>query len=292
MKQSGLILPDEWIAKISRLSIATSSKLRGQHKGSHRSQRFGASLDFSDFREYTLGDDVRQVDWNVFARTEKYFTKRFLDEQEMRVHLLLDATRSMGEEKKWLFARQIVAALGLMALNRDDRLSFSYVGEIHAIPFRKKGATYRKPFLQVVSNLEEAHGAGSFAQDGIKVLPKDSTVLFIVTDGLEPIANWEQFFKRLPRFSKDVRCIQIVTEAELNPSFSGDVRLIDAETSRDVNVSVSNRILANYEKTRLEHEAQFDALLNRFGIRKIQLIVEDGLQNALFHKLLKSHWVQ
>ncbi len=293
MKQSRLILPDDWISKISRLSIATSSKLRGQHKGSHRSQRFGASLDFSDFREYTLGDDVRQVDWNVYARTEKYFIKRFLDEQEMRVHILLDATRSMGEEKKWLFARQIAAALGLMVLNRDDRLSFSYVGgEQNSIAFRKKGATYRKPFLQIVSDIEEAKGIESFPQDGLKRLPKDSTVLFIITDGLEPIEHWEQFFKRIPRFAGDVRCIQIVTEEELNPAFSGDVRFIDAETSRDVNVSVSNRVLTDYEKTRTGHEVQFDALVNRFGVRKIQLIVDEGFQNAIFHKLLKSHWVQ
>lgn len=287
-----LILPDDWISKISRLSIATSSKLRGQHKGSHRSQRFGASLDFSDFREYSLGDDVRQVDWNVYARTEKYYIKRFLDEQEMRVHILLDATRSMGEEKKWLFARQIAAAIGLMVLNRDDRLSFSYVGESNALPFRRKGATYRKPFLQIVSNIEEARGATSFAREGIKMLPKDSTVLFIITDGLEPIAELEQLFKRLPRFAGDIRCIQIVTEDELNPSYAGDVRLIDSETSREVNVSVSNRVLVNYEKTRLSHETEFEALANRFGIRKTQLVVEEGFQNAIFHKLLKSHWVQ
>ncbi|TSI11699.1 DUF58 domain-containing protein [Lysinibacillus sp. BW-2-10] len=292
MKQSPLILPDEWISKVSRLSIATSSKLRGQHKGSHRSQRFGASLDFSDFREYTLGDDVRQVDWNVYARTEKFFIKRFLDEQEMRVHILLDGTRSMGVERKWLFARQIAAALGLMVLQRDDRLSFSYIGEQSAIPFRKKGAIYRKPFLQVVSNLEEAQGAGNFASNGLKVLPKDSTVLFIITDGLEAIEQWEQFFKRLPRFAGDVRCIQIVTEEELNPQYTGDVRLIDAETARDVNVSVSNRVRANYDKLRTEHEGQFNALASSFGIRKIQLIVEDGFQNAIFHKLLKAHWVQ
>ncbi|HCG4536171.1 DUF58 domain-containing protein [Ureibacillus chungkukjangi] len=292
MSKQTIILPDEWVAKISRLSIATSSKLRGQHKGGNRSQRFGSSLDFSDFREYTLGDDVRQVDWNVYARTEKYFIKRFLDEQEMRVHVLLDATRSMGEEKKWRFARQIASAIGLMVLNRDDRLSFSYVGETQALPFRRKGATYRKHFLQIVSSLEEASGKGSFAREGIKALPKDSTVLFIITDGLEPIAEWQQFFKRLPRFAGDIRCIQIVTENELRPSYTGDVRLIDAETNRDVNVSVSNRVLAGYEKTKEMHEAEFDALANRFGIRKIQLVVEDGLQNAIFHKLLKSHWVQ
>lgn len=292
MNQKRIILPDEWITKIGRLSIATSSKLSGQHKGGNRSQRFGASLDFSDFREYTLGDDVRQVDWNVYARTEKYFIKRFLDEQEMRVHILLDATRSMGEEKKWMFARQIASAIGLMVLNRDDRLSFSYVGEKTALPFRRKGATYRKPFLQLVAGLEEANGTGSFAREGIKVLPKDSTVLFVLTDGLEPIAEWERLFKRLPRFAGDIRCIQILTEDELNPSYSGDIRLIDAETKQDVNVSVSNRVLAGYEKTRVMHEAEFDALANRYGIRKIQLVVEEGLQNAIFHKLLKSHWVQ
>ncbi|WP_249664529.1 DUF58 domain-containing protein, partial [Lysinibacillus sp. D4B1_S16] len=68
-----------------------------------------------------LGDDVRQVDWNVFARTDKYFIKRFLDEQEMRVHILLDTTKSMGTDAKWIFARQIVASLGFMVLGRDDR---------------------------------------------------------------------------------------------------------------------------------------------------------------------------
>lgn len=70
------------------------------------------SLDFSDFREYTLGDDVRQVDWNVYARTEKYYIKRFLDEQEMRVHILLDATRSMGEEKNGFLRGKLQLPLG------------------------------------------------------------------------------------------------------------------------------------------------------------------------------------
>lgn len=285
-----LILPNDWIAKIGRLSVATSSKLRGHHKGSHRSQRFGSSLDFSDFREYTLGDDVRQVDWNVYARTEKYYIKRFLDEQEMRVHILLDSSRSMGEEKKWLFARQIAASLGLMVLSRDDRLSFSSLEE--DIFFRRKGATYRKAFLQTISKIEEATFKGSFAQNSIKALPKDCTVLFVITDGLEPIAEWEQFFRKLPRFAGDVRCIQIVTEEELYPDFTGDVRLIDSESGKDMNVSMSNRVLENYQVERGRHEEAFQAVCNRFGIKKIQLVAEDGIQHAVFHKLLMNRWVQ
>lgn len=286
------ILPEEWIGKIGRLSVATTSKIRGHHKGSHRSQRFGYSMDFSDFREYYPGDDVRQIDWNVFARTEKYFIKRYLDEQEMRVHILLDSSRSMGEEKKWRFARQIAACLGVLVLNRDDRLTFSYLQEEKRPFFRQKGATYRKAFLQTISNMGEANFQGKFAQNGIKQLSKDSTVLFVISDGLEPIEEIEQFFKRLPRFSKDVRFIQIVTKEELHPNLNGDVRLIDSETKEDINVSVTNRALNEYEKLRKQHESELKSIANRYGIRQIQLVVDDGLEYALFHKLVKEHWVQ
>lgn len=284
------ILSDELITKIGRLSVATSSKLRGHHKGSHRSQRFGSSLDFSDYREYALGDDVRQVDWNVFARTEKYFIKRFLDEQEMRVHILLDSSRSMGDEKKWLFARQLVAALGIMVLNRDDRLSFSTL-EADTF-FRRKGAIYRKAYLQIVSQMKEATFKESFAKNGLKALPKDSTVLFVITDSLEPITEWEHFFRKLPRFAGDVRCIQIVTEEELNPTYTGDVRLIDAESNEELNVSMSNKVLEQYKKERAQHEAAFYKICSRFGIRTIQLVVENGIQHAIFHQLLMNRWVQ
>lgn len=286
------ILPEDWLAKISRFQVATASKLRGQHKGSHRSQRFGASLDFSDFREYHLGDDVRQVDWNVYARTDKYFIKRFLDEQEMRVHILLDATKSMGEQVKWTFARQIVASLGLMVLGRDDRLSFSYVQDDVKPPFRRKGAMYRRAFLQVVTDIEEANYTASFSQGALKAIPKDSTVLFIVTDGLEPIEEWEQLLKRLPRFAGDVRIIQVVTEEELHPQYSGDVRLVDSETGRDVNVTMSSKVLDTYDTRRRLHEEEFEAICRRFAVRKLQLKVEDGLQHAIFQQLLKAHWIR
>ena len=286
------LLPEDWLAKISRFQVATASKLRGLHKGSHRSQRFGASLDFSDFREYHLGDDVRQVDWNVFARTDKYFIKRFLDEQEMRVHILLDATKSMGQHAKWLFARQIVASLGLMVLGRDDRLSFSFVQDEVKPPFRRKGTMYRRAFLQLVTNIEEANYSNRFAKDALKALPKDSTVLFIVTDGLEPIEEWEQLLKRLPRYAGDVRILQIVTQEELSPNYSGDVRLLDRETGNDVNVTMSSKVLESYHARRILHEEEFEAICRRFGVRKLQLKVEDGLQHAIFQQLLKAHWIR
>lgn len=290
MKQN-FVLTDDWAARISRLSISTKSRLRGQHKGSHRSQRFGASLDFSDYREYHPGDDVRQIDWNVFARTEKHFIKRFLDEQEMRVHILLDTSKSMGGEDKWLFARQLAAALGIMVLNKDDRLSFSTVNDQKEPMFRRKGTSYRKAFSQTVSMIESPQLNGSFAERAISFIPKDVTVLIIITDGLETIESWEAFLRRVPRFAKDVRILQIQSEEEISPMYSGDVRMIDVETEERVNVSVSQRVLVDYEIKREKHQAELEAICRKFGILLMPVKSNDGIMHVLFHQLLRANWV-
>jgi len=286
------LVTKDWAAKLSRLSITTKSKLRGQHKGSHRSQRFGASLDFSDFREYAPGDDVRQIDWNVYARTDKYFIKRFLDEQEMRVHILLDTTKSMGDLIKWTFAKKLAVSLGILVLQRDDRLSFSAVSEVKKPPFRRKGATYRKAFIQSVSDIEEPSMRSSFTDSAIPFLPKDSTVLFVVTDCLESIESWDRLLHKLPKFAGDVRILQVVTGDELTPLFGGDVQLEDIETSEQVNVSISSRVLSSYHQERKEHQQRIEVLCHKFGIKLLQVNAEDGISHTMFHHLLRANWVQ
>lgn len=286
------LVPKDWAGKLSRLSITTKSKLRGQHKGSHRSQRFGASLDFSDFREYSPGDDVRQIDWNVYARTDKYFIKRFLDEQEMRVHILLDTTKSMGDSLKWTFAKQLAVSLGILVLQRDDRLSFSAVSEEKLPPFRRKGATYRKAFIQTISDIEEPDMSSSFTDNALPFLAKDSTVLFVITDCLESIESWERLLQKLPKFAGDIRILQVVTSEELDPSYGGDVQLEDIETSEQVNVSISSRVLAAYQEERIEHQKRIELLCHKFGIKLLQVNAEEGISHTMFHQLLRANWVQ
>jgi len=285
------VLPEDWSAKIGRLQIATKSKLRGQHKGSHRSMRFGSSLDFSDFREYHPGDDVRQIDWNVFGRTDKYFIKRFLDEQEMRVHILLDSTKSMQEEKKWLLARQITISLGQLVLGRDDRLSFAIASDEKMPPFRRKGAVYRKAFSSYISNLSEPISTTSFTSQAPYHIAKDCTVLFIISDGLEPIEDWERTLRKLPRFSQDIRLILVQSSDEILPSFAGDLQLIDLENENRLNVSVSRRVVDEYEMKRQQHFIELDALCRRFGIHTLKVETKDDISHILFHQMIRSNWI-
>jgi len=285
------ILPEDWSAKIGRLQIATKSRLRGHHKGSHRSMRFGSSLDFSDFREYHPGDDVRQIDWNVFARTDKYFIKRFLDEQEMRVHILLDSTKSMLEEKKWLLARQLTISLGQLVLGKDDRLSFATPSDEKMVPFRRKGAMYRKAFTSYITNLNEPINHSSFASQAARYSAKDCTVLFIITDGLEPMEEWEKALRLLPRFSQDIRLILVQSTEEVAPQFAGDLQLIDRETQSRVNVSVSSRVVEEYEQKRQKHFMELDALCRRYGIHTMKVETKDDISQILFHQMIRSNWI-
>ncbi|MGI2327364.1 DUF58 domain-containing protein [Planococcus sp. YIM B11945] len=283
-----LQLPGDWISRLSRFSIGTKAKIRGHHKGSHRSMRFGASLDFSDFREYHPGDDVRHIDWNVFARTDRVYIKRFLDEQEMRVHLLIDNSKSM--KNKWLFAKQLAFSLGIVVLSSDDRLTVS-AGQKEVVPFRKKGKSARKLFEHFVSVLPEPENR-SFAKSASFYAAKDSTVLFVLSDGLEPLDEWQQFFKQAPRYAHDIRFLHLSTEEERTPNFSGDVRFIDDETDEDINVTMTQNAYSSYMERRELHNKGLEALCRKHGVQYLSIHMEEGIQHVLFQQMARKKWIE
>ncbi|AQU79964.1 MULTISPECIES: DUF58 domain-containing protein [Planococcus] len=283
-----LNLPADWGSRLSRYAIGTKAKIKGHHKGSHRSMRFGSSLDFSDFREYHPGDDVRHIDWNVYARTERIYIKRFLDEQEMRIHILLDSSKSM--DNKWLFAKQLAFSLGLMVLGRDDRLTVS-AGQKQLIPFRKKGKSAKKLFEHFVSVMPNPENV-SFASQASFHAAKDSTVLFIVSDGLEPLADWQVFFRQAPTFAHDIRFIHLTTQDERLPSYKGDLRFIDDETQQVTSVTVTEEALRAYQKQSDLHSQGLESLCRTYGIAYLPVHVEDGIEQVLFHQMIRKNWIR
>src|SRR6185312_17506502 len=140
---SSELFPDRLTKRLGALSIVSRSGRLGHHKGTHRSRKTGSSLDFSDFREYHPGDDLRHIDWNVYARTGQPFIKQFLDEQEMRIHIVLDPTKSMKIDGKWDFARQLAVGLGHIALKSGDTVSVSTWSKEKDFFIRKKGSAQR-----------------------------------------------------------------------------------------------------------------------------------------------------
>ena len=286
-----VLLSNDVYKKLSTMRLASKSKIRGHHKGSHRAQRIGSSMDFSDYRTYHLGDDVRQIDWNVYARSEKYFIKRFLDEQEMRVHIVLDGTKSMiSQPEKWLLAKQLAAALGYIVLQQDDRLQCTYITDTDIPSFRQKGSSAKQHFLHTLQQFPEPSMQSSFAEKVSKHLVKGQTVLIIITDALEPIEKLESFIRRLRNYASDIRLIQIVEQDINQPTFSGDIALFDIETEKTLNVSVSSTTLQKYFERKIHHGTQLDVLCKKYGISKLQVLVEEGFHQSFFHRIKKANW--
>lgn len=286
------LFPDRLSKRLGSLSIISGSRRLGHHKGTHRSSKTGTSLDFSDFREYHPGDDLRHIDWNVFARTDKPFIKQFLDEQEMRIHILLDSTKSMGVDGKWDFARQLAIGLGHIALKSGDTVSFSTWNADQNYFFRKKGALHRAAFSKYVSQLQEPISEGDFADRLLKHIPKAMTVLFIITDGLEQLEKWERLFRRLPGVCKDIRILTVHSPTEELPEYEGDVRLVDIESESVVEVSMNQRIIKDYKEKKLKHETELTALARKYGIQLLRAEVTEGAMDSFTKKMRHVGWLR
>ncbi len=128
--EQDLLTPD-FLRKIERLSLVAKRVFPGQLRGERRSTKRGSSVEFADYRNYAVGDDFRRVDWNVYARLEKLFLKLFVEEEDLHVYVLIDASRSMefGDPSKLLYAKRVAAALSYIALGNLDRVGLAALSD-------------------------------------------------------------------------------------------------------------------------------------------------------------------
>ena len=124
------LLSPRLLAQLERLELISRKIFRGRMKGERRSKRQGQSVEFADFRQYVPGDDLRFIDWNLFARLERLYLKLFLEEEDLHFYALIDASASMdfGEPTKLQYAKQLAAALSFIGLCRADRVKIESLG--------------------------------------------------------------------------------------------------------------------------------------------------------------------
>ena len=125
------LLPPDLMAQLERLELVTRKVFRGRMKGERRSKRKGQSVEFADFRSYVPGDDLRSLDWNLYARLDKLIVKLFLEEEDLHFFTLIDDSLSMdfGSPTKLEYAKQLAAALGFIGLIRSDRVRIETLGQ-------------------------------------------------------------------------------------------------------------------------------------------------------------------
>ena len=246
------LLSAELLARLERLELVTRKIFRGRMKGERRSRRRGQSVEFADFRNYVLGDDLRFIDWNLYARLEKLFLKLFLEEEDLHFYALVDASTSMdfGEPSKLYFAKQLAAALGFIGLCRADRVKIEALGAARTQPgpvLRGRQSLWR--MLQYVESLEPGLDVPLAA--GVKdfCLRNSGRGILVLISDLMDKSGYEPALRFLLAQNLDVYVIHVLSPEELEPDVRGDLELIDCEDRDSAEITVSRPLLERYRRT-------------------------------------------
>lgn len=246
------LLSPQLMAQLERLELVTRKIFRGRLKGERRSKRKGQSVEFADFRNYVPGDDLRQIDWNLFARLDKLFLKLFLEEEDLHFYALIDDSRSMdfGETTKLAYAKQLAAALGFVGLIRADRVKIDRLSATlrqRGRPWRGRASAWR--MLREIEAIEPTDDVS--LADGVKnfcLRNAGQGVVVLITDLMDK-EGYEQALRYLLSRQMDVYVVQVLSEEELRPGFAGDLKLIDCEDDDVAEVTISAPLLKRYEAT-------------------------------------------
>src|SRR5438105_14584649 len=157
------LLDPDFLVRLQRLEIVSKKIFVGKTKGERLSRRKGQSVEFADFRSYAVGDDLRFLDWNLFARLDKLFLRLFLEEEDLHVYLLIDNSLSMdfGTPTKLHYAKQVAAALGFVGLANLDRVVVEVFNDrlVQSLPpLRGRRSLWR--LLDFLTKLEPAGPSG------------------------------------------------------------------------------------------------------------------------------------
>lgn len=253
-----MLFPPDFLTRLEYLSIVSKRVFRGQLLAQRRTMQMGSGIEFSDHREYTVGDDLRYLDWNIYARHGNLLLKRFQEEQDLHVYLLLDCSRSMafGSPPKFDLARQLVAALAYIALADLDRVAI--IGYANGIMAELPMTRGKARILSVMKFLESLQTSGDDtnlekcvqgllhrgAQTGLAVVISDLFDEHGFQRGLDQL--------RYRRF--DAHVIQLHDPKEADPALLGDAELVDIESESVRKVTVTERSLKMYRQLFVDHQ--------------------------------------
>ena len=239
----------EFLAQLERLSLLSRRTFRGSIKGERRSPRRGHSVEFADYRAYGHGDDLRYVDWNIYARLDRLHVKLFVDEEDLCLHLLVDASASMGfgAPSKLDYAVRLAGALGFVGLVNHERVGLGVLRERVAEgwpPTRGRGQIL--PMMDFLTEVRPGGGTG--LDDGLGNYAKrarESGLVVVVSDLLDP-GGYERGVRALLERRFDVHLVHLLDPEEMNPTLGGDMRLIDSETGELRDLTVDAEALRAY----------------------------------------------
>lgn len=289
-----LLLSPVLSKRLTNFKLHSKRIVRGGHKGERRSQRLGSSLEFSDYRLYSPGDDLRQIDWNTYARTQKFYIKRFLDEQELSVAIYLDCSKSMGtSDDKWNRAKQLAATFTFLSLANSDRLSFMPVASPSRTYPYTKGKAMTNKVIHFIEHVSLTSGNERFGKQLIQFSNqgRQGSLNIVISDFLDNPDDLFLALKKMQARRQQVLLIQVLLPDEINPAYLGDLKLVDIETSGERQVSMSRKVIDNYKNLFESHTNKIKSFCHQRGMDLIICPTATSLEETIFSSIMRKGWI-
>jgi len=263
------LLDPEFLARLEQLELVSRKIFLGRMKGERRSKKKGQSVEFADYRNYVVGDDLRFLDWNLYARLDRLFLRLFMEEEDLHFYVLIDNSLSMdfGTPSKLHYAKQVAAALGFIGLVNLDRVMAEAFNDrlTQTLPaIRGRRSLWRLlDFLQKIdpagpSDLKQALRTFSLKSSG-------KGIVVLLSDLMDK-GGYEDALRYLVARQMDIYVIQILSQEEIEPDIVGDLTLTDVEDGDVAEITVSGPLLRRYKQNLAAYRAGLHEFCARRGV--------------------------
>jgi uncharacterized protein (DUF58 family) len=300
----GRIIDYDFFNRLEAIRVYMEPSMEGYFGGRHRVKRYGSTVEFADFREYTLGDDIRHIDWNLYSRFEKHYIKLFVDERQMSVQVFLDCSASMRYGKsadkgtgadKSVYAMRAAAGIGFLSVRSTDKTSFRliYGGFADDLCGTIMG---KETFLKAMSDFEKIDFRGEAdiakAVTTCRNLGSNDGLTVIISDFMTE-NNWKDAVDYLLYRNRQVLVIQVLSPEERDPAYKGRIWLMDSEADgitddRNVRIKVSGNRYRAYKQALNDYVADMEDFCVKRGVYFISADTGEPIEKLFIEKLLKT----
>ncbi|RPI23675.1 MAG: DUF58 domain-containing protein [Chloroflexota bacterium] len=282
------------LRKLNQLSLVATQVRAGVMKGDRRSTKRGTSVEFADYRDYTPGDDLRRLDWNVYARLDRPFIKLLEEEEDLAVHVLVDASKSMawgeGDQNKLRYALRLAAAIGAIALGTGDRLTTAVLqaGKVQQQYGPWRGSQHLMRLLAFLDGVQPAgltdlnHSLRDYA-----LAARRPGLAFVISD-LFAAAGHQSGLADLQGRGHEVTLVHVLSPDELDPPLAGDLRLVDVETGHEQDISLDAGLRDLYRRRVSAWQEEIRESCQKRNVRYMQLNTEVAWDKVVLYEMRRA----
>ena len=274
------------LMKIKSLELRAKVIVEGFMNGIHRSPYHGFSVEFTDYRQYSAGDDLRYLDWRLLARSDRYYIKRFEDETNLRCYMLVDLSKSMGfstlQYTKADYARTAAATLSyFLSTQRDAAGLFTFdQGISDYLPARFRPGHLRRIMLMLERAVAGTSTDVSGTLENIAKLVKKRCMIVLISDLLAPIETLEKNLSYLRSRGHEVAVLRVLDPSEVNFEFRDSAMFFDAESGKNLYVDPQT-VRQSYLDQFNEHQQSVEQACQKLGIDFHQFTTDTPVSDAL-----------